>query len=73
MSKVTIILKSGREFHFEANSITVTRNILTGIVTEYEIKGIKSGEVPISLNPCDIYCVTQTYNESEEDKEAENE
>lgn len=66
MSKITIILKSGRELHFEANSMSVTRNTLTGIVTEYEIKGIKSGEAPISLCPNDIYCVTQTYGESEE-------
>ena len=73
MSKITIILKSGRELHFEANSVTITRNTLTGIVTEYEIKGIKSGEAPISLNPSDIYCVTQTYKKSEEDEEAENE
>lgn len=68
MSKITIILKSGRELRFEADSIAVTRNTLTGLITEYEIKGIKSGEAPISLNPGDIYCVTQTIDESEETK-----
>lgn len=66
MSKITIILKSGRELHFEADSISITRHTLTGIVTEYKIKGVKSGEVPISLSPDEIYCVTQTYDESEE-------
>ena len=65
MNKITIILKSGRELHFEADSISITRHTMTGIVTEYKIKGIKSGEVPISLSPDEIYCVTQIYDESE--------
>lgn len=69
MSKITIILKSGRELHFEADYIGITRNSITGIVTEYKIKGIKSGEVPISLSPDDIYCVTQTYEECEAENE----
>lgn len=69
MSKITIILKSGRELHFEADSMSITRNTLTEMVTEYQIKGIKGGEVPLSLNPCDIYCVTQIYDKSEAENE----
>ena len=68
MSKITIILKSGRELHFEADSISISRHTMTGIVTEYKIKGIKSGEVPISLSPDEIYCVTQIYDESEDEE-----
>ena len=68
MSKITIILKSGRELHFEADSISITRHTITGTVMDYTIKGVKNGEVPISLSPDEIYCVTQIYDESEDEE-----
>ena len=68
MNKITIILKTGRELNFECDEISLERNKLSNEIVSYNIKGIKKGEFPISLNPSDIYCVTQTYDE----KEAEN-
>lgn len=68
MSKFTIILKSGREMTFEAEAVKITRHSLTGEVIEYSIKGIKSGEVPFSLNPTDIYCAVQIYEEAENEE-----
>lgn len=65
MKLVKIILRNGCVIKFECESVTVTKNTISGSLQEIKWKSATKGDVPLCLDISEVIAVTTEALEGE--------